>query len=56
MIKFYVFLGLLFMSPILIPVIIFESSIAIPIMIYTMIRMKIKAYQRANLRKTQPSH
>lgn len=49
MTKFYVILGLLIMSPILIPVIIFESSIAIPIMIYTIIRMKIKEYERENL-------
>ena len=44
MTKLYVALGLFIMSPVLIPVIIFELSIAIPIMLYAMVRMKIKSY------------
>jgi len=43
--KLYVLLGLLIMSPILIPILIFESSIAIPIMMYAIIRIKIKEHQ-----------
>jgi len=52
MTKLYVFLGLLIMSPILIPIIIFESTIAIPLILYTIIRMKMKEYERAKLRRS----
>jgi len=42
MTKFYVAFGLLLLSPILIPILIIESSINLPIVLYGAVRLKMK--------------
>jgi len=46
MTKIYFYLALLIAAPILIPVVILESSIAIPIMLFAIVRLKMKQHQR----------
>ncbi len=49
MIKIFVLLGVIVFSPFIMIIIIFESSIAMPIMLYSVMRLKMKEYQRRRI-------
>ena len=46
MLKFYLFMGFILFSPIWIPIFILELTINIPLVLYGVIRLYIKKYNR----------